>query len=174
MMAFCPEHPKWDQNLKLTPLSETTSIPTPFICGFPPPPGCVVLNERTVNVHQFRLKFFNVVWFSIFFVISYIALIWSMNSIFCNGSFLLRVLFRCLARLPCMACWFAYCAHPPHCWQCLTKLKISILSAIIIILHLGWVVQSWIKITQCWIQIWKLKKHFSFNSFCLQVDDWKF
>ena len=37
MMAFCPEHPKWDQNLKFTPLSETTSIPTHFICGVPPP-----------------------------------------------------------------------------------------------------------------------------------------
>ena len=36
MMAFCPEHPKWDQNPKLTPLSETTSIPTPFICGVSP------------------------------------------------------------------------------------------------------------------------------------------
>ena len=35
MMAFCPEHPKWDQNPKFTPLSETTSIPTPFICGVP-------------------------------------------------------------------------------------------------------------------------------------------
>ena len=36
MMAFCPEHPKWDQNPKFTPLSETTSIPTPFICGVHP------------------------------------------------------------------------------------------------------------------------------------------
>ena len=36
MMAFCSEHPKWDQNPKFTPLSETTSIPTPFICGVPP------------------------------------------------------------------------------------------------------------------------------------------
>ena len=33
MMVFCPEHPKWDQNLKFTPLSETTSILTTFICG---------------------------------------------------------------------------------------------------------------------------------------------
>ena len=43
--------------------------------------------------------------------------------------------------------------------------------------HQGQVVQSRVKITQCWckilIQIWKLKKHFSCNSFCLQVDDWK-
>ena len=36
MMTFCPEHPKWDQNPKFIPLSETTSIPTPFICGVPP------------------------------------------------------------------------------------------------------------------------------------------
>ena len=33
MMVFCPEHPKWDQNPKFTPLSEMTSIPTIFICG---------------------------------------------------------------------------------------------------------------------------------------------
>ena len=33
MTAFCPEHPKWDQNPKFTPLSKTTSIPTPFIFG---------------------------------------------------------------------------------------------------------------------------------------------
>ena len=40
MMAFCPEHTKWDQNLKFTPLSETTSIPTPFVCRVSPlPPG---------------------------------------------------------------------------------------------------------------------------------------
>ena len=37
MMAFCPGHPKWDQNPKFTPLSDTTSIHTPFICGVPPP-----------------------------------------------------------------------------------------------------------------------------------------
>ena len=37
LMAFCPEH---YQNPKFTPLSETTSIATPFICrGPPPPPG---------------------------------------------------------------------------------------------------------------------------------------
>ena len=33
---FCPEHPKRDQNLKFTPLGETTSIPAPFIWEFPP------------------------------------------------------------------------------------------------------------------------------------------
>ena len=42
MMAFCPEHPKWDQNPKFTPLSETTSIPTHFIGGVPPSPGPIV------------------------------------------------------------------------------------------------------------------------------------
>ena len=36
-MAFCPEHPNSDQNPKFTPLSETKSIPTPLICGVPPP-----------------------------------------------------------------------------------------------------------------------------------------
>ena len=34
-MAFCPEHPKWDQNPKFTTLSETTSIPTPFMWESP-------------------------------------------------------------------------------------------------------------------------------------------
>ena len=33
-MVFCPEHAKRDQNLKLTPLSETTSIAAPFIWEF--------------------------------------------------------------------------------------------------------------------------------------------
>ena len=28
-LLFCPERPKWDQNQKFTPLSETTSIPGP-------------------------------------------------------------------------------------------------------------------------------------------------
>ena len=46
MMAFCPEHPKWDQNPKFTPLSETTSIPTTFICGVPPPPGAKAMKQR--------------------------------------------------------------------------------------------------------------------------------
>ena len=36
MMAFCPQHPKWGQNPKFTPLSTTTSIPTLFICGVLP------------------------------------------------------------------------------------------------------------------------------------------
>ena len=35
-MVFCPEHLKQDQNLKFTPLSETTSIPAPFIWESPP------------------------------------------------------------------------------------------------------------------------------------------
>ena len=34
-MAFCPEHPKSDQNRKFTPLSETTSTPAPFIWESP-------------------------------------------------------------------------------------------------------------------------------------------
>ena len=36
-MVLCPEHPKSDQNPKFTPRSETKSIPTPVICGIPPP-----------------------------------------------------------------------------------------------------------------------------------------
>ena len=34
-MAFCPEHPKWDQNPKFTPLSETTGNPAPFVWESP-------------------------------------------------------------------------------------------------------------------------------------------
>ena len=37
MMAFCPEHPKWDQNPKFTTLSEATSIPTLSYAESPPP-----------------------------------------------------------------------------------------------------------------------------------------
>ena len=37
MMVLYPEHPKSDQNPKFTLLSETKSIPTPLICGIPPP-----------------------------------------------------------------------------------------------------------------------------------------
>ena len=33
---FFPEHPRWDQNPKFTPLSEMISITTPFICRVPP------------------------------------------------------------------------------------------------------------------------------------------
>ena len=36
-MAIFPQHPKRDQNLKLTPLNETTSTPT-FLYSSPPPP----------------------------------------------------------------------------------------------------------------------------------------
>ena len=32
IMAFCPEHLKWDQNPKFSPLIETASIPAPFTC----------------------------------------------------------------------------------------------------------------------------------------------
>ena len=38
IMAFCPAHPKGNQNPKFIPLSEATSIPAPFICD-PPPVG---------------------------------------------------------------------------------------------------------------------------------------
>ena len=35
ILAFCPEHPKWDQNPKFLPLIEATSIPAPFIWESP-------------------------------------------------------------------------------------------------------------------------------------------
>ena len=55
IMAFCPEHPKRDQNLKFTPLSETTRIPAPFIWESSPPhpPGMnVVTRSLTVTAPQ--------------------------------------------------------------------------------------------------------------------------
>ena len=68
MMAFCPEHPKWDQNPKFTPLSETTSISTPFICGVPPPGDRSVLKITFKILHNITLLFcyaFMVFWFFI-------------------------------------------------------------------------------------------------------------
>ena len=38
---ICPEHPKWDQNPKFTPLSETATASIPTHMRSPPPlPGC--------------------------------------------------------------------------------------------------------------------------------------
>ena len=39
IMTFCQEHPKRDQNLTFTPISETMSIPVAFKWEFTPPPG---------------------------------------------------------------------------------------------------------------------------------------
>ena len=43
-MVFCPEHPKRDQNLQFTPLSETTSIPVLLYRSSPPPLRLAVLD----------------------------------------------------------------------------------------------------------------------------------
>ena len=46
IMAFFPKHPKWKQTPKSTPLSETMSNTTPFICEFfPHPPSPRVENS---------------------------------------------------------------------------------------------------------------------------------
>ena len=58
MMAFCPEHPERDQNPKFTPLSETTSISTTFICGVSPTPGCIVPASMEVELIVGSLPFF--------------------------------------------------------------------------------------------------------------------
>ena len=55
-MAFCPEHPKWDQNPRFTPLSETTSIPTTFICGVPPPGDYNVLHLYSALIKLLSLS----------------------------------------------------------------------------------------------------------------------
>ena len=53
LMAFCPEH---YQNPKFTPLSETTSIATPFICrGLPPGPMRLCNGLLTTRFHCFCL-----------------------------------------------------------------------------------------------------------------------
>ena len=68
MMAFCPEHPKWDQNPKFTLLSETTSIPTLFICRVPTPPPP---RERWSQAEvQLYLSIYQRVWNEL--VISYV------------------------------------------------------------------------------------------------------
>ena len=47
-MVFCPEHPKQDQNLNFTPLSEMASILASFIGESTPPPP--FLNPRGYNI----------------------------------------------------------------------------------------------------------------------------
>ena len=49
-----PRTPKWDHNPKFTALSETTSIPTPFICGVSPPPGGKVTFANNVSFVVFE------------------------------------------------------------------------------------------------------------------------
>ena len=57
MMPFCTKHPKWDQTPIFTPLSETTTIPPPFICGVPsPPPGLETQMQTQGNT---RVKWLN-------------------------------------------------------------------------------------------------------------------
>ena len=53
-MTFCPEHPKWDQNPKFTPLSETTSIPASF--KWKSSPGVIFssLDARKQNNRQLQ------------------------------------------------------------------------------------------------------------------------
>ena len=52
VMVFSPEHPKRDQNLKFTPLSETTSLITPFIWESPSPPVHLA-GKRNVDENTF-------------------------------------------------------------------------------------------------------------------------
>ena len=51
MVAFCPAHPKWAQNPKFTTLSETTSIPTPFVWGVPSRPRGFSRHDRWNVIH---------------------------------------------------------------------------------------------------------------------------
>ena len=56
IIAFCPEHPKWDQILKFTPLSETKSIPPLFIWDSPPPPPPEISVGLTEKLLYFCFK----------------------------------------------------------------------------------------------------------------------
>ena len=58
-MAFCLEHPKWDQNPKLTHRNETTSIPTPFICPVFPGHPASHLSIQSRTSPSFCFKTFN-------------------------------------------------------------------------------------------------------------------
>ena len=49
-MVFRPEHHKRDQNLKFTPLSETMSIPAPFISAIETKPLVYVLIHVTIMI----------------------------------------------------------------------------------------------------------------------------
>ena len=61
-MVLCPEHPKGDQNLKFTPLSEMMSIPAPFHVGKPhpkpppPTPRPSSLFQQIKSGHQIKVK----------------------------------------------------------------------------------------------------------------------
>ena len=61
-MAFCPEHYKWDQNPKFTPLSEMMSIPNPFICRTPPPPPGKATKENNSNKFYMDLSLYKLAW----------------------------------------------------------------------------------------------------------------
>ena len=54
MMSFSTEYPKGDQNPKVTPLTETTSIPTPFICKLPPGKRCKVSQQECVCQYEYQ------------------------------------------------------------------------------------------------------------------------
>ena len=51
-MVFCPEHPKGDQNLKFTPLSEMMGIPAPFMWENPTPNPPPPLAFLTISTNQ--------------------------------------------------------------------------------------------------------------------------
>ena len=71
IMVFCPEHPKRDQTLKFTPLSETTSIPVPFLWESPPlqewKVHIFVLSTQSCNVFQASHDFTNLTLWRVYF-----------------------------------------------------------------------------------------------------------
>ena len=70
---FCPEHTKRDQNQKFTLLSETPSIPVPFLWESPPPlqqewkVHITVLSTQSCNVFQASHDFTNLSLWRVYF-----------------------------------------------------------------------------------------------------------
>ena len=55
-MVFYPEHPKRDQNLKFTPLSEMTTIPAPFIWESQPGKSGLTFSLYAPEFHRIIAK----------------------------------------------------------------------------------------------------------------------
>ena len=78
IMVFCPQHHKRDQNLKCTPLSETMSIPAPFILAIETKPLVYVLIHGTIMFFVCATN--SQVWIS--FLNPEFALPWYLGSFF--------------------------------------------------------------------------------------------
>ena len=63
-MAFCPEHPKWDQNPKFTPPKRDNEHPNPIHMPSPPRAAdCTIIMSRTLKVTDNHVMYDRGVWF---------------------------------------------------------------------------------------------------------------